>query len=174
MDGRDALLSIGRFAELTGLTVRALRLYDRLGVLTPAAVDFGTGYRYYAEAQVEDGRLIYFLRALNLPLPEVQALLHAGDRDAERILERHRARLRGEIEARRRIVRRVPTGKEWIHRKESKMGQEKQSYVCSFCGKPNEEVQRMIAGPKGVFICNECIGLCNTIIAKEEAKSGAN
>lgn len=49
----------------------------------------------------------------------------------------------------------------------------KTEYVCSFCGKNNAEVRRMIAGPKGVFICNECIALCNEIIAKEEAKDAA-
>jgi ClpX C4-type zinc finger len=35
---------------------------------------------------------------------------------------------------------------------------------CSFCEKPNREVTKMIAGP-GVFICNECVELCTTIIA---------
>lgn len=39
-------------------------------------------------------------------------------------------------------------------------------YSCSFCGKPNEAVRRLIAGP-GVYICDECITLCNDIIAKE-------
>lgn len=37
---------------------------------------------------------------------------------------------------------------------------------CSFCGKSQHEVQRLIAGP-GVFICNECVGLCNDIIREE-------
>lgn len=43
-------------------------------------------------------------------------------------------------------------------------------YKCSFCGKPQEQVQRLIAGPNRVFICNQCIGLCNDIIAEETAK----
>ena len=38
---------------------------------------------------------------------------------------------------------------------------------CSFCGKPQEEVDRLIAGP-GVFICNECIELCQTLLEPEE------
>jgi RNA polymerase sigma factor (sigma-70 family) len=46
----------------------------------------------------------------------------------------------------------------------------KKAHVCSFCGKRNEEVRRMIAGPNGVVICNECVDLCNRIIAEEEAK----
>ena len=42
-------------------------------------------------------------------------------------------------------------------------------YRCSFCGKSQEQVRRLIAGPGGVYICNECVALCNDIIAKEEA-----
>jgi hypothetical protein len=41
------------------------------------------------------------------------------------------------------------------------------SSKCSFCGKPKSEVGRLIAGP-GVYICNECVGLCNEIIAEEQ------
>jgi ATP-dependent Clp protease ATP-binding subunit ClpX len=37
---------------------------------------------------------------------------------------------------------------------------------CSFCGKKQESVQRMIAGP-GVYICNECVGLCTDILEEE-------
>ena len=34
---------------------------------------------------------------------------------------------------------------------------------CSFCGKPQEDVRKIIAGP-GVYICNECVDLCNNIL----------
>ncbi|GAA1603096.1 ClpX C4-type zinc finger protein [Kribbella hippodromi] len=34
---------------------------------------------------------------------------------------------------------------------------------CSFCGKPKDEVERLIAGP-GVFICDECVGLCERLL----------
>lgn len=37
---------------------------------------------------------------------------------------------------------------------------------CSFCGKPQEAVKKIIAGP-GVFICDECVGLCQDIIDEE-------
>lgn len=40
------------------------------------------------------------------------------------------------------------------------------SYKCSFCGRPQEEVRKLIAGPT-VYICDECVGLCNEIIADE-------
>ena len=39
---------------------------------------------------------------------------------------------------------------------------------CSFCGKGEQQVHKLIAGPNGVFICDECIDLCEEIIAEEE------
>jgi len=44
------------------------------------------------------------------------------------------------------------------------VGQE--NLICSFCGKTQEEVRKLIAGP-AVYICDECIELCNDIIAEE-------
>ncbi len=43
-------------------------------------------------------------------------------------------------------------------------------YSCSFCGKPQESVKRLIAGPSKIFICNECVGRCEQIIADEQPK----
>jgi ClpX C4-type zinc finger protein len=40
---------------------------------------------------------------------------------------------------------------------------------CSFCAKPSSEVAKVIAGP-GVYICNECIGLCNDILQAEQQR----
>ena len=44
--------------------------------------------------------------------------------------------------------------------------------VCSFCGKSQDEVKKLIAGPT-VYICDECIELCNDIIAEEFEKEEA-
>ena len=41
---------------------------------------------------------------------------------------------------------------------------------CSFCGKSQKQVKKLIAGP-GVYICDECIDLCNDIIAEELAET---
>jgi ATP-dependent Clp protease ATP-binding subunit ClpX len=43
----------------------------------------------------------------------------------------------------------------------------KQTLYCSFCGKSQHEVKKLIAGPS-VFVCNECVELCNDIISEEE------
>jgi ATP-dependent Clp protease ATP-binding subunit ClpX len=42
------------------------------------------------------------------------------------------------------------------------------TYRCSFCGKPQDQVKRLVAGPNGVYICDECIELCNQIIREEQ------
>src|SRR6185312_5499935 len=41
------------------------------------------------------------------------------------------------------------------------------TYRCSFCGKSQDQVQRLIAGPGGVYICDECVELCREIIEEE-------
>ena len=41
--------------------------------------------------------------------------------------------------------------------------EEGRTFSCSFCGKMQDEVQRLIAGP-GVYICNECVELCESIL----------
>jgi ATP-dependent Clp protease ATP-binding subunit ClpX len=44
---------------------------------------------------------------------------------------------------------------------------------CSFCGKPQRQVRKLIAGPDGVYICDECVDLCNDIVDEEiEAEAG--
>jgi len=40
---------------------------------------------------------------------------------------------------------------------------------CSFCGKRADAVNKLIAGPKGIYICDACIGKCNDILAQDAA-----
>lgn len=49
-------------------------------------------------------------------------------------------------------------------------GKENNSQSCSFCRKSKSEVSKLIAGPNNVYICNECIDLCNEIIIEDEEK----
>lgn len=51
-----------------------------------------------------------------------------------------------------------------------KRGGREVSQVCSFCSKGKSDVSKLIAGPNDVYICNECIDLCNEIIREEEEK----
>jgi ATP-dependent Clp protease ATP-binding subunit ClpX len=45
---------------------------------------------------------------------------------------------------------------------------------CSFCGRTADMVERLIAGPPDIYICNECVDLCNSILEKEAAQRGKN
>ncbi|MFC5017277.1 MULTISPECIES: MerR family transcriptional regulator [Streptomyces] len=79
----DASLTIGAFAARARLSAKALRLYDRLGLLVPARVDEVSGYRYYRAGQTEQARLVALLRQLDMPLARVAEVVHAdGDRAA--------------------------------------------------------------------------------------------
>ncbi|MHC5906199.1 MerR family transcriptional regulator [Streptomyces sp. S6] len=78
-DGVDEeLLSIGLFAARARLSAKALRLYDRLGLLTPARVDGVSGYRYYQESQIEQARLVALLRRLDMPLARIAEIVEAS------------------------------------------------------------------------------------------------
>lgn len=68
-------MGIGEFASRSRLSAKALRLYDELGLLPPARVDEGSGYRFYELGQLKQARLIAALRQLQVPLAEIKAIL---------------------------------------------------------------------------------------------------
>jgi protein phosphatase len=68
------LLTIGAFAAASGLSPKALRLYDDLGLLAPAEVDARTGYRRYHPDQLEHALLVAWLRRLGLPLARIRVV----------------------------------------------------------------------------------------------------
>jgi DNA-binding transcriptional MerR regulator len=113
------LVPIGRFSKVCRLTIKALRHYDELGLLRPALVDEASGYRYYTLAQAAEAERVRALRAVDMPLDEIRALLEASS--AERalcILDGHRRRLEEREAATRAALERVA---EMIHRKEAVM-----------------------------------------------------
>ena len=102
----SGLLSIGQFAQATGLTIVTVRHYDATGVLQPARVDRFTGYRYYTAEQVQQARLIRLLRELDIPvrrLPDLLAAIAAG-RDITPELTRQVDRLSGRLDMQRRVL----------------------------------------------------------------------
>ncbi|MFC5380018.1 MerR family transcriptional regulator [Aquipuribacter nitratireducens] len=100
------LVPIGRFSAMSRLSVKALRLYDELGLLPPAAVDPLSGYRYYHAAQANRAEAIRVLRALEVPLDEIAELLACDDVDlVSKHLERHRERLQQRLADQERMLR---------------------------------------------------------------------
>jgi DNA-binding transcriptional MerR regulator len=75
MNERKDLLSIGVFANLTRLSIKALRLYDQLEILQPRHVDPQTGYRYYEPDQIPFARLIRNMRDMDMPLATIRRVL---------------------------------------------------------------------------------------------------
>ena len=71
-------VTIGEFARITHLTVIALRHYHDVGLLVPEVID-SAGYRRYGLAQVEQAQLVRRLRQLEMPVPDVAAVLAAPD-----------------------------------------------------------------------------------------------
>src|SRR5262252_8070139 len=57
----------------------------------------------------------------------------------------------------------------WLHVATTKGT--RMTYRCSFCGKSQDQVQRLIAGPGGVYICDECVDLCREIIEEEQSST---
>ncbi|MFC4498802.1 MULTISPECIES: MerR family transcriptional regulator [Streptomyces] len=74
----DELLTIGAFGARARLSAKALRLYDRLGLLVPAHVDDASGYRYYRADQIERARLVALLRRLDMPLARIADVVETG------------------------------------------------------------------------------------------------
>jgi DNA polymerase III sliding clamp (beta) subunit (PCNA family) len=102
------MYGIGQLARASGLTVSALRFYDRAGVLVPAMVDPQTGYRWYAADQVQPARLLAGLRRVGMPLAEIAMVLRRrSDPAAVRLLlDAHLRRLEdGLADARRELSR---------------------------------------------------------------------
>lgn len=70
----ESLLSIGELAARSGLSPKALRLYDESGLLVPRRVDPLTGYRSYGSDQVVRARLIAALRGIGMGLARIRVL----------------------------------------------------------------------------------------------------
>lgn len=90
------MLTIGRFAQLSGLSVKALRHYDDMGLLAPEHVDPESGYRWYRGSQARSGATISVLRSMGVPLDVVRRVLEEPDRS-----QGHLTRWRAEVEAER-------------------------------------------------------------------------
>jgi DNA-binding transcriptional MerR regulator len=86
MPGQEArgVFRIGDFSRLTQVTVKALRHYDRLGLLKPDHIDPESGYRYYTSAQAPRLNRIVALKELGFSLEQIGQLLDA-DLSAEQL-----------------------------------------------------------------------------------------
>jgi len=86
------LLSIGTFADMTRLSIKALRLYDQLDILQPRHVDPQSGYRFYGVDQLSSARMIRSMRDMDMPLATIRrvlAVLPVSQAQAELLLRQY-------------------------------------------------------------------------------------
>jgi DNA-binding transcriptional MerR regulator len=107
----ESTYGIGETSRRTGLSISALRFYDRQGVLVPAHVDPCSGYRRYTADQVVTGRLVARLRRVGLPLADVNQVLARRHDPAvvRRVLDEHLRRLEHGLALARRELSTVLT-----------------------------------------------------------------
>jgi DNA-binding transcriptional MerR regulator len=100
------LLGIGDFSRMTFLSVKTLRHYHEVGLLTPAEIDPDTGYRRYQTGQVPTAQAIRRLRELGMPVDNVRLVIEAPDVDARNAaIAEHLERMEGELERTRATVK---------------------------------------------------------------------
>lgn len=98
------LMTIGAFAERTRLSAKALRLYDRVGLLKPVLIDPASGYRFYSEEQVRRARLVALLRRLDMPLSVIGDVLAQSAPQAADAVGEYWARIEAATVDRRVLV----------------------------------------------------------------------
>lgn len=98
------LMSIGAFARRSRLSLKALRLYDTMGLLPPVYVDPDSGYRYYSEAQIKKARLIVLLRRIDMPLNTIAEVIEADETEAVKVLNDYWSEVEAKLRVNRRMV----------------------------------------------------------------------
>jgi DNA-binding transcriptional MerR regulator len=88
LKGETVEWAIRDVARATGLTSRALRHYEQIGLLAPSRVGLN-GYRYYGDRELARLYRILSLRALDLPLAAIQKALNNGDEDIASAMRTH-------------------------------------------------------------------------------------
>lgn len=82
----EQLMRIGEIAAFYGVSAKALRIYEKMGILMPVRVDEHTGYRYYSADQVRQLDALLELRRLGFSLAEIRDLLR-GEIDRNEYME---------------------------------------------------------------------------------------
>lgn len=115
MDRKD-LFRIGDVAKMFHLSVSSLRHYENIGLVLPEYISPESGYRYYSAEQFEVLNTIRYLRALDMPLSEIENFLENRDIDCmeEKLLQQKEIVIQKQQEL-KRIERKIEHRLNWIH-----------------------------------------------------------
>jgi DNA-binding transcriptional MerR regulator len=99
------MMTIGDFSRATRLSAKTLRFYHQVGLLEPARIDPGNGYRVYSAAQISDAQVIRHFRSLDMPVQLIQDVLAApGLTERNALIAAHLGRLQAQLEETRAAV----------------------------------------------------------------------
>ncbi len=103
------MFSIGEFSRITGLSIKALRLYHQKEILIPHVIDASTGYRYYNHNNVETARVIKELRNMEFSLSDIHTIIQTDSNDNEIVAEliKHKQNLIKKIDDHSNIVKKL-------------------------------------------------------------------
>lgn len=82
---KDDLMLIGEIAEFFGVSRKAIRIYEKKGIMKPVEVDVRNGYRYYSADQVRQLNALLELKALGFSLDEIKTVID-GETTKEQLL----------------------------------------------------------------------------------------
>ena len=91
-EGGRLMLRIGEFSKLAKISIKALRYYDKIGLLKPAMIDSATQYRYYIPEQLQTVRLISMYKEAGLSVDMITKLVYQKG-DGRALLEYQRQML---------------------------------------------------------------------------------
>lgn len=89
----EPLMKIGEIAAFFNVSVKAIRIYEKKGIIVPAKVDPATGYRYYSADQVQTLDALLELKTLGFSLSEIKNIISGGVNDKDLMAALVRKRL---------------------------------------------------------------------------------
>ena len=161
------MLKIGDFSKLSHLTIKALRFYEKEGLLKPASVDEWNNYRFYETSQLDTAAKIRSYRQLGLSIEEIKAVFAGAD--VKEILQEKISSLTSEkhlIESRLSIIRSIMEENEMKYQVTEKVIPEKIVYSAETVLKVYSDIMQWIPS-----VGEECLKLNPEMNCSETAYS---
>ena len=149
------MLKISEFSKLSHLTIKALKYYEKEGLLKPASIDEWNNYRFYETSQLEVAARIKSYRQLDLSIEEIKAIFNGSD--VQEILQEKSKSLTKEkqlIESRLSIIKSILEDKEMKYQVTEKVIPEKIIYTAQTVLKTYSDLMQWIP-----LVGQECLKL---------------
>jgi DNA-binding transcriptional MerR regulator len=135
------MFTVKQLSKMAGITPRALRYYDELGLLKPSSIG-DNGYRYYNEESLMRLQQIMLYREFDLPLDKIKVIIDRGDFDILNALESHKKELQKRIT---RMEHLITTVDNTILHLKGKKGMSKKQFFEGFSEEQQAEYEKEAA-----------------------------